>query len=64
MQYIKLKKATKLDIISPSGGYYSCMECDWEGGSSECEDETFFDEFKGIDRKCLICPKCGGGLDC
>ena len=40
------------------------MDCEWEGEITECDFDTEYDEFKGIDRKFPICPKCNGGLDC
>jgi len=50
--------------VAKSGDHYSCMECDWDGEASECDFDFDFDEFKGIDIKYPICPKCGSGLDC
>ena len=60
----ELKQTPQLDIFAVSGSYYSCMDCEWEGDITECDFDTEYDEFKGIDRKYPICPKCGGGLDC
>jgi hypothetical protein len=42
---------------------YSCIDCEWTGDNSSCEFDTEYDEFKRIDRKYPICPKCGGGLN-
>lgn len=61
---IELKQTPQLDILAVSGSYYSCMDCEWEGEITECDFDTEYDEFKGINRKHPICPKCGGGLDC
>ena len=58
-----LKQAPQLDVLAASGSHYSCTTCKWGGGISECDFDTEYDEFKGIDRKYPICPKCGGGLD-
>lgn len=44
--------------------HYTCLDCEWSGESSECDFDTEYDEFKGIDREYPICPKCGGGLEC
>lgn len=52
------------DLGVVSGSYYSCMDCEWDGEISECDFDNEYDEFKGIDRKYPICPKCGGGLNC
>jgi hypothetical protein len=60
----ELQRTPQLDILAVSGSYYSCMDCEWEGEVTECDFDTEYDEFKGIDRKYPICPKCGGGLDC
>jgi hypothetical protein len=43
--------------------YFSCVDCNWEGNISECDFDTEYDEFKGIDKKYPICPNCDGGLD-
>ncbi len=43
---------------------YSCIECEWCGEGLECDIDSEWDEFKHIDRKYPICPKCGGGLEC
>ena len=51
------------NIRTNSNTYYSCMDCDWEGETSECDFDNEYDEFKGIDIKYPICPECGGGLD-
>ncbi len=60
----KLAETEALNIADVSGSYYSCMECEWAGESLECDIDTEYDEFYGIDRKYPICPKCGGGLNC
>ena len=60
----ELKQTPQLYILAVSGSYYSCMDCEWEGDATECDFDTEYDEFKGVDRKYPICPKCGGGLDC
>ena len=44
--------------------YYSCIDCHWTGEISECDFDTEYDEFKGVNMKYPICPKCGGGLNC
>ena len=59
-----LKKMSQSKYVAKSGDHYSCMECDWDGEASECDFDFDFDEFKGIDIKYPICPKCGSGLDC
>ena len=59
-----LEQAKALRQPTFSGSYYSCMDCEWEGEITQCDFDTEYDEFKGIDRKYPICPKCGGGLDC
>ena len=60
----ELKQTPQLYILAVSGSYYSCMDCEWEGDTTEYDFDTEYDEFKGVDRKYPICPKCGGGLDC
>lgn len=60
----ELKQAPQLDILAVSGSYYLCMDCEWGGEITECDFDTEYDEFKGVDIKYPICPKCGGGLDC
>lgn len=60
----ELKQTPQLDILAVSGSYYSCMDCEWGGEITECDFDIEYDEFKGVDRKYPICPKCGGGLDC
>lgn len=46
-----------------NNSYYSCIECGWNGDVKECELDTEYDEFKGVDRTYPICPKCGGGVE-
>ena len=59
----KLNSTLQLDFLAISGEYCSCMECDWSGYISDCDFDFEYDEFKDIDRKYLICPKCGGDLN-
>jgi hypothetical protein len=51
-------------LITYPSTFYSCMECEWDGGIDECEFDSDYDDFKGIEIPYPICPKCGGGLDC
>ena len=61
---VLLKSQDSYSVDNSVSSYYSCMDCDWEGETSECDFDTEYDEFKGIDRKYPICPICGSGLDC
>ena len=53
---IELQKRQKENWIK-------CIDCDWEGDVIDCDTDTEYDEFKGMDRKYPICPKCGGGVE-
>ena len=66
LKYITVLEEQAKALHQPpvSGSYYSCMDCEWEGEITQCDFDTEYDEFKGVDRKYPICPKCGGGLDC
>jgi hypothetical protein len=59
---IVLKLKPQLEGLAVSGESMTCVDCGWEGGMGEVDFDTDFDEFKGVDRKRPVCPKCGGGL--
>lgn len=47
---------TKLDVAM-------CLDCDWEGKITECDQDSDYDEFWGRECHYLICPKCGGPVE-
>lgn len=54
---------TKLKDNNPEIIWGMCIECDFEGHVDDFEYDYEYDEFSGNDRKYLVCPKCGGGVE-
>lgn len=57
-----LKLKPQLEGLAVSGESLTCVDCGWEGSMSQADVDSEYDEFKGVDRKYPVCPKCGGGL--
>lgn len=40
-----------------------CLDCEWQGKTSECDRDSDYDEFWGRDYNYPICPECGGPVE-
>lgn len=40
-----------------------CLDCDWQGKTSECDTDIDEDEFWGRLLTYPICPECGGAVE-